>query len=291
MTITPKRTVCVYEWVTATQPGDHPLAAGGRAMVAAAAAAFGSVRVVTEADGPIIEGEPSVRLSQLSPSDRVMVIAPDERLGEVRRRVATTGAAIPSVGDELLRIATDKVETSRRLRDAGIAGVEHRPVAKATLVSEADWLKPRDGCGCEGVRRGPAVVPEAGRWCVSPDVSHSASMSIVIAKDRTGRVAVWPECRQSIRYHSGTGELSFGGVRWAGSLPAAVESMARMIAAAGWCDFVGTIGVDYLATADGPVVVEINPRITESLAEYNRHAAAPLGDHLLGSVTEPVMWC
>ncbi len=219
-------------------------------------------------------------------ADGVLVIAPesDGALLDRVRQVEAAGGRLLSPGAALVAVAGDKHETGRRLQAAGV------PTPFAVTLAADDplpddfpypaVLKPRDGCGSQGVywidrcgdgapnwpdgdTRG-ASDPHCSGWRLEQFCAGMAA-SVAVVCGPAGSVTL-PAGRQHL---SDDGRFRYLG----GSLPLPPPLCARAAALAGRAldalpAAVGYVGVDLVlgAADDGSqdVVIEVNPRLTTS---------------------------
>jgi predicted ATP-grasp superfamily ATP-dependent carboligase len=250
---------------------------------------------------------------RLGKADAALVIAPEGggRLARLARAVERSAALPLGSGPRAARLAGDKLATARLLARAGIAtpptllvGRDATALRALARVRLPVVVKPRDGCGADGVevvRRRldlPDALARARRAARRGGViaqPYFAGMPLSVtllvrggsrlrgarggdgAADRA--VAVLAVARQrltgrrSLRYLGG--ELPVGGARAAAAARLAVRAAAAL--AAGAPDLRGAVGVDLVIGRDGPVVIEINPRLTSSWIGLRRIAGDALG--------------
>jgi predicted ATP-grasp superfamily ATP-dependent carboligase len=233
------------------------------------------------------------RLPALAGSD-VIAPAPDEKpLALFERGLAAADAAWPTApetggalerlarvtldrrkvlfgsGPEAVRVTASKYHTFALLRAKGI------PVAQ-TFSSPGDipsgsgrWvIKPDDGAGSDDVRSvadwsvaRAQLETRAGRLVAQPWLDGDVqSLSLICAE---GHALLLSVNRLHVRCTNGC--LSLAGITinavtdHSGRLAELAESIAAAIPAL-W----GYVGVDFVQTRDGPIVLEINPRLTTS---------------------------
>lgn len=213
-------------------------------------------------------------------ADAVWLIAPetDGILARLAARVEAEGRRVLGPGPAAIRRAADKAALRRRLAAAGVAvppaRVLHRaadPYAVAAEIAYPVVVKPWRGAGCGGVglARDPAEFVRAvslaraqgaGRVLVQPFLPGApASVSLI----GDGRCAFALAVNaQHIRaglpfaYDGGTTPLEH---------PRAAEAVECALAAyRALPGLVGYIGVDLVLTDAGPVVTDVNPRLTTS---------------------------
>lgn len=198
-------------------------------------------------------------------------IAP-ETGGLLQRLVADLRARcrrVISPDAETLRICASKVMTAEAL---GAAGVPVVPTWRGDAVPEGlagpIVIKPDDGAGAAEVhvhdRLPPPPYPPG--FVVQPLIEGTAASLTLLCQE--GRTHVLAANRQHVA--KANGALSFSGVTvGAFSVDAELRELGARIGAA-LPGLHGIVGVDYIATQDGPVVVEVNPRLTTSYGGLRR---------------------
>lgn len=170
---------------------------------------------------------------------------------------------------ETLRICASKASTAETLAAAGVPVVPTwRAEAVPTSLAGPVVIKPDDGAGAANVRvyDRPPPRPYPPGVVVQPFVEGTAASLTLLCQE--GRSHVLAANRQHVSRADGA--LNFSGVT-VGAFPVdndLCELGARIGAALPGLH--GIVGVDYIATADGPVVVEVNPRLTTSYAGLRR---------------------
>lgn len=298
----------------------RPLRAAGRAMRLAVGRDFAALPGVRLLKLPA--GEPEAVLAgACGRGDAALVIAPESQ--GTLERLATLVASCDTLplgpGPRSVRLASDKRATMRLLKEAGV------PVPPAARSGAAVVFKPRRGCGAEGVivarrageqararrlaaraARGDGIVTE--RFVAG--IAASASFLVRARGDgsRPGDLLSLGLGRQELR---GRVRLAYAGgeVPWTGAATqeefvaeraavaaarAAVTALAR---ASG--DLRGFVGVDLVIGVEGPVVIEINPRLTSSYLALRRRFGPALarlmitaarGEPLPGSLPGEGRW-
>jgi predicted ATP-grasp superfamily ATP-dependent carboligase len=203
-------------------------------------------------------------------SDLVWPIAP-ETAGILERVVEgawRAGTAVLASGMRALRVARSKTATSAWLGARGIPVVATAPLATPPPAAAGWVVKPDDGAGAAAtrfvadraaVRRAAAAAPQA--LVAQPFLRGEAlSLSLLVEEGEAWLLA----CnRQKVMLADGVFAYRGSLVGGAESRRAALEPLAQRIAAA-LPDLWGYVGVDLIDGADGPVVLEINPRLTTS---------------------------
>jgi tyramine---L-glutamate ligase len=200
---------------------------------------------------------------QVARADAVLLIAPETAgiLARLTRAVEESGRLLLGSNSAAVAVAGDKWLTFQALR---AHGVTTPPTLRAS--PPADWpyplvVKPRDGCGSEGVRlvAGPGDLPCMLDQIVQQYVDgEHVSVSLIAAGGRSVPLSL---NRQAIRLEGGLFAYHGGQTAIAHPLQAEAFSMA-MRAVAAVPGLAGYVGVDLVLTEREPVVIEINPRLT-----------------------------
>ena len=246
-------------------------------------------RVIAAADDPWAAWSEMARQA-----DVVWPVAPETGgvLARLVRRLRQSGARVLASTPEAIEIATSKLETARRLAAAGLPHIPTFPLATAPDWPGPRVTKPDDGAGCEDTRVWPAGTPlpapdGAARLVAQPYVEGLPASLTVLADARGVRLLAVN--RQHIRAEGGRLHL-------AGLTVAALDDpdgrLGRLAAAVAEAipGLEGLFGIDILLTAEGPVVVEVNPRLTTAYAGLRRAlginpARLALGLDAAGAVT------
>lgn len=209
-------------------------------------------------------------------ADAVWMTAPETGglLERYARRVLAAGRHWLGCSPAAVRLAASKRATSERLRAAGIAAVPTLHQAQA-VASGPVVVKPDDGVGCDAVRCFGAR-DAAARWATAVLGERAVfqplvpglplSLSLLCADGDAQLLSV---NRQHLRLRDGGFELAGITVDALGDAGGVFARLARRVAAAIpglW----GHVGVDLVATPDGPMVIEVNPRVTVSYAGLRR---------------------
>ena len=193
----------------------------------------------------------------------------DGTLERLAQATIAAGRVLLGCRPHAVGLTASKRATTERLRQAGIAVVPTFASTDAVPPLPGRWVvKPDDGAGCDDAVVLPGweaalkrMAEAPGRLVAQPWMEGPAlSLSLLCAEGSARLVC----CnRQHIRIADGRlalegitvnavpdvgGELAVLGGRIAAAIPGL------------W----GYVGVDLVATASGPVVLEINPRLTTS---------------------------
>ena len=209
-------------------------------------------------------------------ADGTLIIAPETEgvLVDRCRLVLESGGRLLDPSIEFIELAADKHLTAEHLRAAGVPAPRGCEItAGQELPLDFDYpavLKPRDGCGSQGVRLIASRGAAASAGCVtSPsrlETFHRGLPLSVSFLCGPGIQHALPPCRQIL---SNDGRFTYlGGVL---PLPAYLATRAQSLAAQALAAFptaCGYVGIDLVLgeSPDGSqdCVIEINPRLTTS---------------------------
>lgn len=210
--------------------------------------------------------------SAVAQADAVWPIAPESGgiLADLCRDVNGRGKILLNSPAEAVRLAASKRTTSEWLRSAGVAVVPTYPMAETP--PDCPWprvMKPDDGAGCENARLlrdsrdwdGWHPDRGAAEWVVQPYLpGEPMSLSALFCRGEGRLLSV---NRQHIALENSGFVLR--GCRVGGEADTAGyhQNLLGQIAHA-FPDLWGYAGVDFIRTASGAVVLEINPRLTTS---------------------------
>ncbi|MCX8003589.1 MAG: ATP-grasp domain-containing protein [Burkholderiaceae bacterium] len=301
--------ILVYEFVSAHAPPDAPqeLLVQGRLMrdaIVADLVALPGLRI-TCASAPGLEPSPRPRLQVIRPPagsdavafvqaqaaahDYVWAVAPES--GGLLEALARAVPAPRWLGctPAAIAIAASKQRTAAALSAAGVAVAPCLP----ELAAEARgrWVvKPDDGAGaCDTVlhvtaraalqdlaqrrlRGQPAVV--------QPWVDGAAmSLSLLVGAHGHRIVSV---NRQQIEV-ADDGRVVYRGVRAAVADPTPAQQRLAALTVRALPGLRGWVGIDFVASRGGPVLIEVNPRITCAYAELPRTPDGRLARDVLAS--------
>ena len=206
----------------------------------------------------------------LARADAVLVVAPETGgvLATLTARVEAAGRRLLGCDSATSALAASKSRTARTLAKAGIAVLPHYTDPDTLPDILGAWaVKPDDGAGCDDLQRLPDRATAAaalrcapGRRVAQPWLDGDArSMNLLCVR---GHAALLSVNRQILADDDGRITLAALAV---GDIPPspAHQRLAHQIAAA-LHGLLGPVGVDFVETEDGPVVVEINPRMSTS---------------------------
>lgn len=223
---------------------------------------------------PIEEGEdPLETWARLaSRSHCSWPIAPESggELARLVERLGATGTRV--IGPDLptVRLCASKRATGAALNAAGIRTVTSYPAeAVPADLTAPVVVKPDDGAGCIDTflfDEIPGDLAARTGFVVEPYIAGDAASLTLLC--RAGHAHVLAANRQDIVRHGDRLDfagLKVGGIAITEELRALAERIHRALPGLS-----GIVGVDYVATPDGPVVIEVNPRLTTSYAGLRR---------------------
>jgi predicted ATP-grasp superfamily ATP-dependent carboligase len=212
-------------------------------------------------------------------ADAVWPIAPETEglLARLSDLVAASERILLGSRPEAVRLTTSKRRTAEHLAAQGVAVVPTFALAAALAdglpAADAGWVvKPDDGAGAEdtllfrsaaALQSWAKATPDIGRFVVQPYLPGRPTSLSLLCGD--GRAALLSCNVQDVRLEDDRFRYCGGIVGGAEDSRAAYSPAATAVAAAIpglW----GYVGVDLVDTADGPVVLEVNPRLTTSYA-------------------------
>jgi predicted ATP-grasp superfamily ATP-dependent carboligase len=209
----------------------------------------------------------------MNAADAIWPVAPesDGVLERVCRFATACGTPVLASTPEAIKVGASKTATADILARHGIAVVPaYRTPVEVPAEYEALVIKPDDGAGCvETLLLGRASASAwwarhgSPRFVVQPYVAGEAlSLSLLCAAGAAEIIS----CNTQ-RVRAVDGNFEFRGVV-VNAYPAGRQTYRRLASAIAkaipglW----GYVGIDLIETCKGPVVVEINPRVTTSYA-------------------------
>ena len=231
--------------------------------------------------------------------DAVLPVAPetDGMLERLTNLVLQQERILLGSRPDAVRRTASKLLTSRILSESGVAAVPTRPLRLAletAALGEFGELvvKPDDGAGSEDtflLRRGTPLESwvagrsDIDRFVVQPYLAGPAiSLSLLCAD---GRAAILSCNRQDVRLDAERFRYHGGVVGGREDLRSDCQPIAAGIAAA-FPGLWGLVGVDLVEASRGPVVLEVNPRVTTSYVGLRRALARNPAELLVGLAAE-----
>lgn len=204
-------------------------------------------------------------------ADACLVIAP-ETGGELRRLVGhlrAHGGNVMAPDDDTLRICTSKLATAQCLAGAGLPMTPTFRIADLPPELDGPYVvKPDDGAGSADVRLcDRAALPDVPEThVVQPFVEGRARSLSLLCQNGTAQLL--SVNHQHVQLTDG--RLSFHGVTVGAEPP--TDDLAALCEGifAALPGLQGFVGVDYVASARGPLLIEVNPRLTTSYAGFRQ---------------------
>ncbi|MFL6580717.1 MAG: ATP-grasp domain-containing protein [Burkholderiales bacterium] len=208
----------------------------------------------------------------LSECDAVWPIAPetDGILFGITSEILLSGRALLASRPDAIAVAASKLATVRALASAGIAVAEMFPdESRLPALLPEIVAKPDDGAGCQDTLLF-RDREHLRAWCGQHAQAKTVFQVYVSGEARSlsllccdGRVRILACNRQHVEIHKGIFHFSGVSVNAVAADPYARLASAVACAMPGlW----GLCGVDFVETESGPVVIEVNPRLTTSYA-------------------------
>jgi len=223
-------------------------------------------------------------------ADALWPIAPEtggalERLSRIATR---RGKILLGSSPEAVAIAGSKRATFELLARHGIPAVETRAAGSGLPETDSEWVaKPDDGAGAEQIwvfadRRALSdwlARKEHSSYVVQPYLpGEAASLSVLF---RDGECSVLSCNRQDVGRTAGAFRYRGFSVGAREDARAGLEDIAGKIARA-LPGLFGYAGIDVVMTGRGPVVLEINPRLTTSYAGLGAALGKNVAELVLG---------
>lgn len=270
------------------QPVATPLARQGAAMRRALLgdlAELSDIELITLEHGAAPEAGPDtpVRLSHDAPwrhfrdciqqADAVWLVAPesDRILEDLSWQVLAAGRRLLGSSPAAVRLASSKLHTARLLSGAGIAAVATFAPRDVLPPDAPAWVvKPAYGAGCVDTHIFPdsqaALAWIAGRpaaYVLQPFIIGQPCSLTLLCCDGRAQLLSCNEQRVAVR----DGQFHFMGstVNGLRDKTGQLDRLAQSIAAA-MPGLWGYVGIDFILSRQGPVVLEVNPRMTTSCA-------------------------
>ncbi len=211
----------------------------------------------------------------LSEADAVWPVAPETgtQLERLSRSVIAAGKLLLNSRPEAVRVVASKLRTAQYLAAHGLPVVPTCRLLDHAFDTARCWVvKPDDGVGCLGARicrsldelETMAYAPGGLQtYVIQPFVEGTPASLCVLCRDGDARLL---SCNLQ-RVVVANDEFHLLGciVNGMAGDRAQYARMARQIAAA-LPGLWGLVGVDFIASEHGPLLLEINPRLTTSYA-------------------------
>ncbi|MGK7346717.1 MAG: ATP-grasp domain-containing protein [Candidatus Nitrospinota bacterium M3_3B_026] len=206
-------------------------------------------------------------------SGAVMTIAPEigGRLGDLVSLAESRGKAILGSSAQAIRAAGDKLLFAGIMDRHKIPHPRTFPLNGAGARFKGAWVsKPRRGAGSSGIvkHHGDAAAPDAADpvcgELIAQELVEGETMSLSVVSSEKESVILSVNRQALSENHEYTGGTILDVEPW----PELADMARRLKEAIPGLN--GYWGADYLQTAAGPVVIEVNPRLTTSYAALSR---------------------
>lgn len=232
----------------------------------------------------------------LASCDAVLPIAPetDGLLESLCLAVELSGKRLINSSSAAVMLAADKQATLECLAKSSI------PVVSSWRACECAWegdetlvLKPDMGVGCNDIHlvHGAhalanflAFQPDPARWLVQPYIEgKSASLSLLVGDHCTCLLGCNVQCVAQVDDGFVLLGCAVNGLTDAHDEFASLAQAICLAIPGLW----GYVGVDFVLTDYGPIVLEVNPRVTTSYAGLSRSTGTNIAELLVRLVEDP----
>lgn len=226
----------------------------------------------------------------LDAADAVWPIAPetDGILERVCRSVSSANRILLNTGATAVAISASKYATATQLRARGVPAIATWKMDRLPALDGDTWvLKPDrgEGCGNTCLVRSLEQLPYGNPdWVLQPYVSGQAASLSLLAHD--GLVRVLGRNRQRVVLIDDRFSLLGCVVNGLDADDEMIEVLARAVMAA-LPGLRGYVGVDFIMTAQGPLVLEVNPRLTLSYVSLSRSLSCNVAALVLNQLAQP----
>lgn len=235
------------------------------------------------------EGPDELFARGVASADAVWPTAPESgaTLERLAATVTASGRTLLGSAPSAVRRSASKLATARALAARGVPIVPTYGPEDSLPPAPGAWIvKPDDGAGCDGLElldrfaeAGRRIRAAGGRLVAQPWVEGEAwSLSLLCAGGRALQLA----CnRQLLTWRAGRLHLDRLLVNVRPPADPRVALLGAEVAGAIpglW----GYVGVDFLIGAKGPLVIDVNPRLTTSYCGLS----AALGRNVAGMILE-----
>jgi predicted ATP-grasp superfamily ATP-dependent carboligase len=225
----------------------------------------------------------------LASADAAWPIAPetDGVLERLSRQTLDLGKTLLGSPPHAVRAAASKYTTAAVLHEAGLSVVPTFSCAADIPELPGRWVvKPDDGAGAMGTRllasaraARAALEDDPGGLVAQPWLDGEPLSLSIICLD--GQALVLACNRQ--RVHISNGCISLAGIEVNAAFDRVTELTEiaeRVVSAMPW--LWGYVGVDLVSTGRGPVVLEVNPRLTTSYCGLREAIGVNVAELVLG---------
>ena len=226
----------------------------------------------------------------LDAADAVWPIAPETGgiLERVCRSVSSANRILLNTDDATVAIAASKYATATQLRARGVPAIATWKMDQLpNLTGEAWVLKPDrgEGCGSTCLVRSLDNLPYGDPdWVLQPYVPGQAASLSLLAHD--GQVRVLGRNRQRVVLIDDRFSLLGCVVNGLDADDGTMDNLALAVVSA-LPGLRGYVGVDFIVTAQGPLILEVNPRLTLSYVGLSRSLSCNVAALVLDQLTQP----
>ncbi|VAX18133.1 hypothetical protein MNBD_NITROSPINAE01-899 [hydrothermal vent metagenome] len=255
--------VFIYESVSCEEQSESPLIKEGRAMLDSVTRDFEATGIVD-----ILTATHNTFSTALEKCDAALIIAPETngKLEKLTCAVIDSGKVNLGCTHTAIKVTGDKFLFSKIMQENAI------PHPKTFMADDIQNLqgrcviKPVDGAGSENITLcNPGDYTGETKNMIAQECVEGEPMSLsIISDEKTFKIL-------SVNRQFLTDEMQYTGGEIVNTLPSAkLYSLTEKIknAIAGLS---GYWGIDFVQTKDGPVVIEVNPRITTSYCALSAH--------------------
>lgn len=215
----------------------------------------------------------------LGEAEAVWLIAPESGgiLAHYSEQVLQAGKLLFGSLPDTIAVCGDKLQTVKALQAKGVPCVPSWSRAEFRNQVPPPWIiKPVDGVGCEGVVKVERLPGDEGNWIIQPYVpGEPLSLSAVFLQGEAVCI-----CVNRQRIVPADGGFQLLGCQVNVAKPCGPWQRLCERIAATFPGLWGYAGIDVILTDQGPLVVEINPRLTLSYAGLS----AAFGDSLAARI-------
>jgi tyramine---L-glutamate ligase len=228
--------------------------------------------------------------------DAVWIVAPESGgvLETLSRKVVAGHRILLGSRPDAIHIAGSKLQTARLLLINGVSAAKtYYPHEKLPEGAQAWVVKPDDGAGCADTRifhdREQALAWVAAqnlatRYVMQPYIAGEACSLSLLCRDGVSRLLSCNRQRVVVRDNQ---FYFLGSV--VNSIPdqhGQLANLAQQVAAV-MPGLWGYVGIDIILTNQGPVVLEVNPRLTTSYAGLHESINYNPAALVLSLLTQP----
>ncbi len=224
----------------------------------------------------------------IAKADIVWPIAPETggALQEVASRASRHCCRVLISDAETLAITSSKLRTAEHLGKHGVAAVPtYRPGAAPSTALHGWVIKPDDGAGADETYRSDILPSRDDNRVVQPYVPGNALSLSLLARDGEAWLL---SCNIQDVVLEGE-QFIYKGFEVGGAehRRAMLEPIAQAVAAS-LPGLWGYIGIDVIDGADGPLVLEINPRLTTSYVGLHKSLGINPAALVLKLIDQPI---